>query len=40
MFILKNSFDSLVDRDIPDTPYVQSTPFIIPTKCTILFNER
>jgi len=38
MFILKNSFGSLVDRDIADKPYSQNTPFITPTKYTVLLN--
>ena len=38
MFISKNSFGSLVDHDTEDKPYSQSTPFITPTKCTVLLN--
>jgi len=40
MFILKNSFGSLVDRDIADKPYSQNTPFITPTKYTFLLNTN
>jgi len=40
MFILKNSFGSLVDRDIADKRYTRSTPFITVTKYTVLFNTN